>query len=382
MKLNKNTILLVGGGTGGHAVPVFEIYKALKQKDEDLNIIIVGSGAPAEEKIFGKVDNYKTIKAGKINRYVSIKNFFEPFKTFCGIIASHFLLMKYKPAVIFSKGGYVSFPVIYVAKFFKIPYLIHESDLELGMANKFASFGAKIIFLGFPLKNYSDLPKDRAVFSGQILRADLMSGERKSVDPIDFGFKDKKPVLLITGGSQGASNINKSVAEAIPELLLNYNVIHQTGQIDFSKIKELKDGLSAEQKDSYFIADFLSIKDSKDLMQEAILLADLVIARAGATTVAELAAKKKAMVLIPYKYASGDHQTKNAKIVEDAGGAVVISDDELSPKRIKETLLKLSQDNKGMEKMGENAYNLFPRNGLEIITDEIIKENNKSYEEV
>lgn len=371
MKLKKNTILLVGGGSGGHAVPILEIYRCLKSDKKNLNVVVVGSGSDVEKKIFSSVPEYKIIRTGKIHRYISIKNLYEPFITLTGLVKSANLLLKYRPAVIFSKGGFASFPIIYFAKLFKIPYLIHESDLELGMANRYASSAAKKIFLGFPTENYKSLPGDRAIFSGQILRPSLIKREKKA-ESGDFGF-DSKPVILITGGSQGSNKINSVITEILLEILTKYNVIHQTGALGLQKARRKKEALREDINRSYYISDHLGQVDGKDMMEEAIDLAGLVIARAGATTVAELAAKGKAMVLIPYKYASGDHQTKNAKILEEAGGAICISDDDLTPEKLLKTIEDLFSNLERMEKMGKNAYYLFPQNGLEMICKEIIK---------
>jgi UDP-N-acetylglucosamine--N-acetylmuramyl-(pentapeptide) pyrophosphoryl-undecaprenol N-acetylglucosamine transferase len=377
MKLKNNTILLVGGGTGGHAVPILGIYNKLKSKNKNLKIIVIGSGAPMERDLFKSVETYRILKTGKFRRHSFLLNVKEFVFLLCGMVQGLFIIIGQKPKLVFSKGGYVSFPVIFWAKILKIPYFVHESDVESGLSNTQAFKGAKKIFLGFPLEYYkeSNLPIQKAVYSGPILRSDFLKNSEKDFKL--FGFSSDRPTIFVTGGSQGSLSINKCFSKIVPDLLLSYNVIHQTGGNDFGWVRDFKKSLDEKMKNSYYVTDFLSTQNGLDLMTVAINLSDLVIARAGANTISELATKKKPMILIPYKYAAGDHQTKNAEVLEKVGGAVVLTDDNLSPKLLLDMTNDVIKDKNKLEILSHNAYNFFAGDGLDIICDEIIKEVNR-----
>lgn len=361
--MKQKTILLVGGGSGGHVVPVFEVYQELK-KEKDLRLLVVGSGTTIEKKFFGGNPDYRTIITGKLNRRFTFHNIFQFVKFLYGIKYTFFLMLREKPSIIFSKGGYVSFPIIFWAKRLKIPYVIHESDAEIGLSNKYAAANAKKIFVGFPLEFYKGYKN--LVYSGQIIRpVKAINFSSKNY----FDFTLQRPVIFITGGSQGSINLNSNIIKIIPELLLSYNVIHQTGSIDYNSVIEFKKKLDEDRAKNYFVMDFLH-KEGQNLMPYAIKMADIVIARAGATTIAELAIHKKAMILVPYKHASGDHQTKNAKFIEGLGGALVIADDSLNPDSLKKII---NEAFRNKSDLGDKASKIFPEDGLKTVVCGILE---------
>lgn len=362
--MKNNTILLVGGGSGGHLVPIFEVYRELK-KYTDLKILVVGSGTSIEKKFFEDNPDYKIIHTGKLSRKLSIENTRLLFRVFKGLIESFTLLIKEKPGVIFSKGGYVSFPVIFWAKLMNIPYLIHESDIEMGLSNKYASDKAKTIFIGYPTEFYKKSKK--LVFSGQIIRSKKSS---LKTELKEFGFKENKPTVLITGGSQGSLNMNKVVVDAMPELLKSYNIIHQTGELDFERVIKARSDLNESSAENYYVSAFLP-RHGKDWFFAALDLADVVVARAGATTVAEISSMGKPMILVPYKHAAGDHQTKNAYYVMKNGGALVISDDSFNSHTLISNIKKAIENKKALI---SKAAVIFPDSGINTVVDGIIEQ--------
>lgn len=369
MAKNKQ-ILLIGGGTGGHVVPVFELYKKLKSSEKRPHITIIGTGTEIELNFFSGNPDYKILKTGKFRRQVTLRNILELFFVISGLVRAYFLLRKIKPEVIFSKGGYVSVPIIYWAKKLHIPYFVHESDTEMGVANRYGATGAEKVFIGFPSATHKDVALAKVVYSGQIMRSDFIKDQSGKKE--DFGFGNSLPVILVTGGSQGALNINKNIVRAAETLLQNYNIIHQTGGNDYQWVKKYRDSLAPENQEKYYVCDFLKSEEDCDRMTQAVNVSDLVIARAGANTISEMSAKEKAMILIPYKYAASDHQTTNAKILEGSGAAVVISDDSLSAKIIIEKVDELFSDKKKLQLLGRNAKNLFAEDGLSIVSKEIL----------
>ena len=362
--MNNKTVLLVGGGSGGHLVPVFEVYKELK-KNDSLNVLVVGSGSNIEKKFFEDNPDYRVIRTGKLGRKISVGNTRLFFRVFLGILDALKLLRKERPSVIFSKGGYVSFPVIFWAKLMRIPYFIHESDVEMGLSNKYASNKAKMVFVGYPLDFYK---KGRnLVYSGQIIRS------RKHISKSnykEFGFNRIKPVILITGGSQGSLNMNKVVTQAVPRLLESYNIIHQTGELDFERVVRYRMTLDQQLSENYYVSAFLP-RHGKDWFFAALSLAEVVVARAGATTVAEIASMGKPMILIPYKYAAGDHQNKNACFIMKNGGALVVNDDSFDADNLISNIEKAINKK---EELTSKAGVIFPDNGIKTVISAILDE--------
>jgi UDP-N-acetylglucosamine--N-acetylmuramyl-(pentapeptide) pyrophosphoryl-undecaprenol N-acetylglucosamine transferase len=240
----------------------------------------------------------------------------------------------------------------------------------MGKSNEFASPSAKKIFVGFPKDNYPKKYQDKMDFSGQILRLEI-----KNIDKniYDFNLNKTKPTIFITGGSQGARNINNVIFGSLSELLSKYNLIHHVGALDYKRAIEIRSSLSSLQKRSYYISELLTdSKDEKSLFLNAIFQSEIVATRASATTLGEIAALSKTIIAIPYKHAASDHQTKNSEFLKKNKAAIVINDD----KHLRESLLKqidhLFEDPADMKQLANNAYDIFPRDGLTKIVKEIM----------
>lgn len=368
MKSIRKNVLLVGGGSGGHIVPISEIYKILK-KENSLKVYVVGGGGEIENVFYGDIPQYHKIYAGKLHRVITWKNIIESIKLIVGFFQSFFLLIKIKPKVIFAKGGYVSLPVTFWARILSIPYFIHESDIEMGYSNRLAANGAKKIFTGFPVKFFSRYEwVSKVEFVGQLVNAS------EKTEKFNFGFKNNKSSLFVTGGSQGSKIINDTVFDALKILLPKYNIMHQTGSLSYNQAVSVGDGLDSGMKSSYFVKDFFDIVDKQNLMYSAIKQADLIITRCGLNTLAEIAFLGKPMIMIPYQHSSGDHQMKNAMEIGAVTELPVINDKDLNKdiliKTIETVLDEKNKDNKLMQKYEK----IFPRNGLKIVTDNILKE--------
>jgi UDP-N-acetylglucosamine--N-acetylmuramyl-(pentapeptide) pyrophosphoryl-undecaprenol N-acetylglucosamine transferase len=368
MKSNKNTILLVGGGTGGHIVPILNIYKKLKQNDPDLDICVVGGNTALDHKFYDGIDNYYILYTGKFHRMLTLNNILQLLLLLFGLIQAIVILLRIHPRVIFSKAGYVSLPIIFWAKILKIPYCIHESDIFMGKSNEFAASGAKKVFVGFPKNNYQKKYQDKMEFSGQILRPEI---ENIKKNLYDFNLNKTKPTIFITGGSQGARNINNAIFSSLAELLLKYNLIHHVGALDYKRAIEIRSNLKSEQKKSYYISDLLTdSRDGKSLLLSAVYEADLVVTRASATTLGEIAALSKPIIAIPYKHAAADHQSKNAEYFRKNKAAMVISDDRNLKGNLVKEIDRLNKNRAEMNQMAKNANDLFPKDG----SDQIVKE--------
>ncbi|MFA4996138.1 MAG: UDP-N-acetylglucosamine--N-acetylmuramyl-(pentapeptide) pyrophosphoryl-undecaprenol N-acetylglucosamine transferase [Patescibacteria group bacterium] len=377
--MKKKTILLVGGGTGGHIVPILNIYKIIKQKYPDISIITVGGKTSIDKKLYTDTENHISLTTGKLHRTFNLNNILQLLYLISGFVKSFLILLEHKPDIIFSKAGYVSLPIVFWAKIFKIPYFIHESDIVIGKSNQFASSGAKKIFVGFPSDNYPKKLQNKIVYVGQILRSEI---DDISGHTFNFGFNNERPVIFITGGSQGARNINNAVFNSLDQLLDKYNLIHHVGSLDYQKAIEIKSKLNDAQKKFYFVSELLTNNNSKDSLLSAVSQSKLVVSRSSATTLGEVSALRKPIITIPYKHAASDHQTKNALFYQRAKAAVLLHDSNINNNLGKE-INSLFNNPDGMKQMAENAFNLLPRDGLTKVVEEIISfVKNEKYEEL
>lgn len=308
-------IVLTGGGTAGHVTPNIALLPFLK--DAGFEIVYMGSYDGIEKKLIADFDiPYVGISTGKFRRYLDIKNLTDPFRVIKGYAEAKKYLKEYKPDVVFSKGGFVSVPVVRAAASLGIPCIIHESDMTPGLANKLCIPVATKVCCNFP-ETMSSLPAQKAVLTGSPIRVELAQGNK--VAGLDMcGFTANKPVIMVIGGSLGAANVNKAVREALPTLLNDFQVVHLCGK---GKMDNLLLNTPGYKQFEYIKAEL------KDLFA----MADVVISRAGANAICELLALKKPNILIPLPAASsrGD-QILNAKSFESQGFSIVIDEDDLT----------------------------------------------------
>lgn len=307
-------IVLTGGGTAGHVTPNIALLGSLQEAGYEVHYI--GSYEGIESKLIGELDiPYYGIATGKFRRYFDVKNFTDPFRVIKGYREAVSLLKKIKPDVVFSKGGFVSVPVVLAAKKCKIPAVIHESDMTPGLANKICIPSAKKVCTNFP-ETIGYLPEGKAVLTGSPIRKELFSGD-KTKGLAFCGFTKDKPVILIIGGSLGSVRVNEAVREILPELLKDFQVIHLCG-------KDKVDA-SLEGTKGYVQYEYIK-KELSDLLDAA----DLIISRAGANAICEILALRKPNILIPLSAAAsrGD-QILNAKSFQKQGFSKVIEEEEL-----------------------------------------------------
>ncbi|MFR1708009.1 MAG: undecaprenyldiphospho-muramoylpentapeptide beta-N-acetylglucosaminyltransferase [Clostridium sp.] len=321
--MSNKKIIMTGGGTAGHVTPNIALMPKLKELGYEIQYIGTENGIERklieEEKI-----KYHIISSGKLRRYFDIKNFTDPFKVIKGVFEAKSIIKKEKPDIVFSKGGFVSVPVVLGAYFNKIPIIIHESDITPGLANKISMPYATKICVTFE-EAMEHINKNKAVLTGSPIRNELFKGSR--IKAKEFcGFKDNKPVILVTGGSLGSRIINECVRESLEGLLKNFNVIHLCGKGNLDKSLKVVEGY----------AQFEYIKEElSDLMQ----LADIVISRAGSNTIFELLALKKPNILIPLsaKASRGD-QILNANSFKKSGYSKVIEEENLNALNLLEAI--------------------------------------------
>ncbi|MBE5873546.1 MAG: undecaprenyldiphospho-muramoylpentapeptide beta-N-acetylglucosaminyltransferase [Lachnospiraceae bacterium] len=319
-------IVLTGGGTAGHVTPNIALLPALKEAGYE--IAYVGSYDSIEKKLIEDFDiPYTGISTGKFRRYLDIKNLTDPFRVIKGYREARKYLKEYAPDVVFSKGGFVSVPVVRAAHSLKIPCIIHESDMTPGLANKLCIPVAKKVCCNFP-ETLKLLPEEKAVLTGSPIRKELTQGNK--IAGLDMcGFTGNKPVIMVIGGSLGANNVNKAVRDALPQLLEDFQVVHLCGK---DKVDNLLLNTPGYKQFEYVKAEL------KDLFA----MADLVISRAGANAICELLALKKPNILIPLPAASsrGD-QILNAKSFEAQGFSIVVDEEVLTTKLLVDKVQEL-----------------------------------------
>lgn len=327
-------IAFTGGGTIGHvAVNLALIPEAQKR---DIETIYIGSKNGIEKEMItdsAKDTKYIPISSGKLRRYLSFENLKDVFKVLKGVLDARKVLKKEKPDLVFSKGGFVSVPVIIAAKSLKIPSIVHESDVTPGLANKISMKFANKMYTTFE-ETLKYVPKEKSDYIGAIIREDLRDGSKEEGYQLT-GFNDQLPVLLVMGGSLGSKALNKAIRDNLDYLTKKYQIIHLTGKghVDHS-IKN----------DNYVQYEFVS----NELMH-FYAITDTVISRAGANAIYEFATLKLPMLLIPLglDQSRGD-QIDNAKIFEKNGYAKVLQEKDVDQSNLISQLDKLENERKAI----------------------------------
>lgn len=318
-------IILTGGGSAGHVTPNIALIPKLKELGYDIQYI--GSYQGIEKDLIEPFGiPYHGISSGKLRRYFSVQNFTDPFRVLKGLGQARKLIHDLKPDIIFSKGGFVSVPVVLAGKQNHVPVIIHESDMTPGLANKLAIPSASKVCCNFP-ETLTHLPKEKAVLTGSPIRQELLSGNKLA--GLDFcGFSADKSVILVIGGSLGAVAVNDAVRSALPKLLEDFQIIHLCGK---GKMDESLNDTKGYRQFEYI----------KDELRDLFALADIVISRAGANAICELLALRKPNLLIPLSAnASRGDQILNARSFERQGFSIVLEEEETND----ETLLTAVHD--------------------------------------
>ena len=322
-------IVLTGGGTAGHVTPHMSLIPRLQAAGYDIHYI--GTAQGIEHEMIAQIPGvtYHIVKSGKLRRYFSLQNFTDPFRVLHGALTSVGLMRSLKPDVCFSKGGFVSVPVVIGAWLAHVPTVCHESDLTPGLANRISARFVNRIATTF--QECADALGPKATMTGTPLRPALFQGDRARGLAM-AGFDGNKPVLLMTGGSLGAQSVNACLRSSLPALLPHMDVLHLCGR------GNLDAGLSSLP--GYRQFEFLN-----ETMADALAAADIVLSRAGSNTLSELLALNKPMLLVPYPLsASRGDQIKNAESYRSRGLARVLPQEQMTPAAMTEALLALMHD--------------------------------------
>ncbi|TSD02514.1 MAG: UDP diphospho-muramoyl pentapeptide beta-N acetylglucosaminyl transferase [Parcubacteria group bacterium Athens0714_24] len=366
-------ILLAGGGTGGHFFPLMAVADALNAIAEQEKIakveIVFASDSPYDENLLlQKGIRFKKIPAGKIRRYFSLLNIIDVFKTGIGLLKALWSIYLDFPDVIFSKGGYASFPVVFVARILGIPLIIHESDTVPGRVNRWSAKFAKRIAISFP-QTIKYFPKEKTALTGNPVRKELLVPAKIGAKEF-FKLEEATPVIMIFGGSQGSQRINDNFLDIISELVKKYQIIHQAGKKNFDYVKGRADVIleNSEFKSRYQVFGFLDLS----MMRMAYGASDIVVARAGSASIFEIAASGLPSILIPLANSAQNHQKENAFSYASLGAADVIEESNLSPSVLRVEIERILGDKEKMKKMSGVAKKFVKPDAAEKLAREII----------
>lgn len=362
-------ILFTGGGTGGHIFPIIAIKSAFvplsgTTADKGVEFYYVGP----DGFIKNNLDNIKPrfILAGKLHRYFSPNLPIEAFKTLIGIIQCFWHIFTIMPDVIFSKGGYGSFPIVFVGRIYRIPVIIHDSDAIPGITNRKSAKFAKKIILSFEgaKKYFKAKYQNKIIVIGNPVRKELLNGDKNTAKQM-FKINSAKPIVLIMGSSQGAQKINELIINILPRLLEIYEVIHMTGEKNFAEVEK-----ETQKSPDYHVFPFLNVEELKN----AYVLADLIINRAGAGSIFEIAALGKPSILIPLENSASGHQKQNAyEFSNNSERAIVLTQDNLTPNLFLETIENLLKNPAKMSDLSQKAKAFYNPSTSDLIRDEILK---------
>jgi UDP-N-acetylglucosamine--N-acetylmuramyl-(pentapeptide) pyrophosphoryl-undecaprenol N-acetylglucosamine transferase len=369
-------IIFTGGGSGGHFYPVIAVAQAVNKlvKEEHLikpDMYFFSNNPYNPGLLYDLGIEYKKTTAGKLRQYFSILNFFDLFKTVWGAIGALLDVFDIYPDVVFGKGGYSSFPTLLAARVLHIPVMIHESDSVPGRVNKWAGKFAYRVAISYPeaAKHFPEAEKaSKIAITGQPVQRAILQPITNGAHNF-FGFEEGIPTILILGGSQGSEIINSAIMDALPKLVENYQVLHQTGQGNFKVVQETADAILLNNKYANRYKPMAYLNNLE--LQMASGAASVIISRAG-STIFEIAAWGKASIIIPISDSNGGHQKRNAFAYAGAGAASVIEETNLTSNILFSEVKRIIDDTSLREKMEHGAKAFWKPDADETIAKEIL----------
>jgi UDP-N-acetylglucosamine--N-acetylmuramyl-(pentapeptide) pyrophosphoryl-undecaprenol N-acetylglucosamine transferase len=371
MENNKNyRIVLTGGGSGGHVMPIVAVVASLRNKlGDQIDFLYIGSKGKIEQDAMNEADvPVKFILTGKMRRYFAFQNFVDGFKIPLGFLQALWHLLWYMPDVVFSKGGHVAVPVVLAAWIYRIPIVTQDSDAVPGMATRILGKFADRVAVAYPsTMNY--FPSHMVALIGNPVRTGILTGDASEARK-RFGLDATRSTVLVLGGSLGARIIDTSLVTILPKLLPQTQVIHQTGEAHYDEtIKRAEELGITPDNGGYFPRAFLQMDDLK----HALAVADLVISRAGANAIAEIAAVGKPSILIPLLSAANDEQRMNAYEIARVGGALVLEEGNLKENIFLSKITELLNDSELRGRMAQSIKVFYHPNAADTIADELIR---------
>lgn len=367
--------VFTGGGSGGHFYPLIAVAEELRKLADDQVIVqpdlfYLADQPYDEQALANNKITYYHVPAGKLRIYFSVKNGWDFFKTLVGLPRALILLMKLYPDVVFSKGGYSAVPVLFAARILRIPIFIHESDTVPGRTNLWSAKFAERIGIGYPEAAEHFQNKDKIALTGNPIRAAMHKPVELGVHD-HFHFSADIPTVLILGGSQGADTINTIVLQALPQLVAKYQVIHQVGEGNYEAYHELVNMKYPHEPNlgRYRVLPFLSEEE----LRFAAGAANIILSRAGSSSITEIALWEKPAILVPIPINVSRDQRQNAYAYSRAGGAFVIEQENFSPHVFVHELDRIINDPRIIAGMREGAKRFVRRDAASVIARELLR---------
>ena len=370
------TIAFTGGGTGGHFYPIIAIAEALADlvREEHLlapKLYYLAPSSYDEKALFENGITYLHIPAGKMRRYFSFQNITDSFITFAGALRAIGTLFRLYPDVVVSKGGYGSVPTVLAARLLRIPIIIHESDAKPGRANLLAAKFAVKIAISFEsaAAYFPKSVQNKIARTGIPIRKALTRIEKEGARQY-LGLEKEVPTILILGGSQGSQRINESILSSLPSIVSFANIIHQTGQAHIKDVESVAQVVLAQNqhKERYHPVNYLS----EISLQRAAGVADVVVSRAGANSIAEIGLWKKPAILIPIPESVSHDQRTNAYAYARTGAAVVIEEKNLTPNLLASEIKRITGDPELSKRMSASAEGFTDPDAARILAREVL----------
>lgn len=347
-------LAIAGGGTGGHVLCAVAVVEELRRRGHFGDAVWIGSRDGLEAQIAADTGiRFVAIPTGKLRRYLSLSNITDAFRVPLGIAAARRALRAFRPDVVLGTGGFVSVPTVIAARGIA-PVLTHEQTAILGLATRINARFAAVLAVSYDrTRQEAAALHGNVVVTGNPVRTGLRDGDR-SRGLSRFGFAADLPVLYVTGGARGASPLNQRIAAMLPAILEHCQILHQTGPAsanpDAASLAQRRSGLPSRLLNRYAVVEFV-----RDEIPDVYAMTDLVVGRAGAGTIAELAFVGLPAILIPLPGTGGDEQTVNAQVLAEAGAVVVIPQHEATPERLATEIIGLLGDRPRLQRMADAA---------------------------
>jgi UDP-N-acetylglucosamine--N-acetylmuramyl-(pentapeptide) pyrophosphoryl-undecaprenol N-acetylglucosamine transferase len=346
-------VLLAGGGSGGSSTPVIAVAQELARRGE-CEFLYVGTDTGPERQLVARLNiPFRAVQTGKLRRYWSLQNFVDLFRLPVGFLQAVGIVRSFRPHVAFAAGGFAAVPPLLAANLLGVPTVIHQQDVEPGLANRILAPFASAITVTFD-SSMPHFPSRKARVTGNPVREEILCGNRDRALQ-RFGFRPDQPVLLVTGGGTGALGLNRLVAGAAPLLSPDYQIIHVTGK---GKAVEAPGAGPCYRQVEFLVEE----------MGDVLAAADLIISRAGLSALTEIAALGKPSILIPMP---DSHQNANARVFAKRDAALVVQERETAPQRLAETVKELANNRERLDAMGRRARELMAPDAEARIADEM-----------
>ena len=365
--------IIAAAGTGGHINPGLAIANKIKEKEENSEILFIGTNRGLENDLVPRA-GYKleTINAHGLERKITIENFKNLYATYKSIDEAKKIIKEFKPDILIGTGGYICVPTVIAAKKMNIPVILHESNAFPGIAVKLFKKKADKILVGFKEAKERLDNRENVIVTGNPIKLKKLDYDenKKEEVKLELGLKANMPVVLVFGGSQGAQSINRSFIEIIVNKKnKDYQIMWAVGPEQYNKIKaELnKVNVNIEKIDNAKIVPYIYN------MEEVMNISDLIVCRSGAMTITEISVVGKPAIFIPFPYATENHQEYNARVLEKVNAARIILDKDINSEILGNSINEIIKDKTKLEKMGKNASKIAKLN----VEDEIYKEIKK-----